>query len=273
MLAAACQAQLSSTISLSNGVRLQVSADLGQPTGQQTMNVEMARASGNSFYRIFRDQNQLAVYAYELAVDLTPNGQALRATAKPATDEFAARYHDANGGKPVPTLSSTHEMGPLASGQSARLELFDIPGLGLKVSETILVKIGGEPSGGTLRFSGLRVAVDGKQIAGPAPGGVAGRFVMFYIPGRGAFFFSSEPVPGRNFVQTGVANQNRMDFTAENVDYECLSTAPIQGVGGGLWVLYDASYRPAGNWTHDAQQGDRDQFFVAASDSLGWWLP
>src|SRR5262249_35335496 len=97
----------------------------------------MARASGNSFYRIIRDQNQLAVYAYELMVDLTADGSALRAVAKPAMTEFASRYPDANGGKPVPSLSADQVLGPLASGQSAELPLFDIPGMGLKVTETI----------------------------------------------------------------------------------------------------------------------------------------
>ncbi len=237
------------------------------------MTVEMARASGNSFYRIFRDQNHLAVYAYELEVSLTPNGQALRATAKPAIDQFTTRYRDADAGKPVPTLSANQEAGPLTSGQNAKFQLFEIPGVGLNVSETIRVKIGAEAGGGPLRFSGLRVAVDGKLIAGPASGGVAGKFAMFYIPGRGGYFFSAEPVPGRSFVPTGVTSQNRLDFTAENIDYQCLSTTAIQGIGGQLWVLHDASYKPAGNWTLDPQQSDRDQFFVAAADSLGWWLP
>ncbi len=89
-------AQASSTaplsVSLSNGVQLQITTNLGQPTGQQTVNVEMVRASGDSFYRIFRDQNNLAVFAYELAIHLDPSGSRVRAVAKPAETEFAARF-------------------------------------------------------------------------------------------------------------------------------------------------------------------------------------
>ena len=269
-----CHAQLSSRVSLSNGVGVQVSADLGQPTGQETLTVEMVRASGNSFYRIFWDQNHLAVYAWELQVDLTPNGSALIATAKPAEDEFARRFPNADAGKPVPTLSAEQQLGPLGPGQSAKLGLFEIPGVGLAVSETVRARFGAENSGGgALRFSQLRVAADDNVIAGPAPGTVAGRYAMFYIPGRGGYFFSMEPVPGRAFVKAGTLDGKRMQFAIDNVDYDCLATAPINGEGGEVWVMHDPAYQPAGNWTKDPQLGDRDQFFMAASDSLGWWLP
>ena len=234
------------------------------------MTVEMARASGDSFYRIFRDQNNLAVYAYELQVALTPGGSSLRVEAKPAKTEFASRYPDVNIGKPVPTLPSTQTLGPLGSGQSARLELFEIPGLGLKVTETVRVRFGSE-TGGALRFSSLRVSSDGKELAGPASGSVAGRFAMFYIPGRGGFFFATAPVAGRAFMNAGTIDGSRMRFTIDNVDYDCLSSTPIGG--GELWVFHDPSYRPAGNWTGDPQTNFREQFFIAASDSLGWWLP
>ena len=265
-------AQLSSTVSLNNGVGLQVTASLGQPTGQQTLTIDMARASGNSFYRIFWDQNHLAVFAYELVVDLMPGGATLRATAKPAEDEFAARYRDADAGKPVPTLSADHELGPLGSDQSATLDLFNIPGMGLSVSETIQVKFDAERSG-TLRFTRLTVAENGKPIAGPAPGAVAGRYTMFYVPGGGAYFFSMEAVPGRNFTKAGTIDGLHVRFSLDNVDYDCISTAPIHANGGEIWVLHDPSYKPAGNWTRDRQSGAGEEFFMAASDSLGWWLP
>ncbi len=270
LISAACWAQTSSTVSLNNGVRIQVTANLGQPTGQQTLTVEMARASGDSFYRIFWDQNHLAVYAYELQVALMPNGSSLRAIAKPAETEFASRYPNADAGKPVPTLSAEHSLGPLGSGQRATLNLFEIPGMGLDVSETIRVIFGAE-SGGAIRFSALTVASDGVVIAGPGAGSVAGRYAMFYIPGRGGFFFSREPVAGRAFLKAGTMEGNRMRFTIDNVDYECDSGATIGT--GEIWVLHDAGYRPAGTWTGDAQSGFREQFFMGASDSLGWWLP
>ncbi len=273
LLALGAHAQLSSTVSLNNGVRLEVSTDLGHPTGEEKITVEMVRASGDSFYRILRDQNHLAVFAYELEVTLLPDGSALRATAKPAMQEFAARFPDADAGKPVPSLSSTQEIGPLASGQSASVPLFEIPGMGLNVVEHVRVRFGASEGSGALRLAGVRVFANGTPIAGPAPGSVAGRYAAMYIPGRGGFFFSTEPVPGRAFVKAGTSEGTRMRFTVDNVEYEVRASVAIQGVGGEVWVLHDAGYKPAGNWTTDPQRAERDQFFVAASDSLGWWLP
>ncbi len=269
--------QTSTTITVSNGVQIEWTADLGHPTGQEQLTVEIVRASGNSFYRIFHDQNHLAVYAYELEVDLSPSGETLSATAKPVEDEFAARYPDADGGKPVPTLSSDHALGPLESGQSATLALFEIPGMGLEVSDAIRVKMNQNAESGAMRLAGLRVFLKGNLISGaPPPSAVAGRFVMFYIPGRGGFFFSAEPVAGKPFVDAGTVDHNRMRFTVENDDYECTASAPIlAGASAGqVWVYHDPSYQPSGAWTQDpkAAAPGEESFFTAASDALGWWL-
>ena len=70
---AVSRAQISATVSLSNGVQMQIKTKLGQPTGQ-TVNIEMVRATGDSFYRIFRDQNNLATFAYELVIHLDSSG-------------------------------------------------------------------------------------------------------------------------------------------------------------------------------------------------------
>ena len=273
--AALSEGQSASTISLSNGVTLKVSADLGQPTGQATIAVQMARASGNSFYRIFRDQNQLAIFAYELFVDLTPAGDALMVVAKPATEEFARRFPNADAGKPTPTLSSEHELGPLASGQSDEIGLFEIPGVGLYVRDEIQAWTAqSREATGLLRFSGLRVSINGKEVARQASDSVSGRFAMFYIPGHGGYFFAAEPAGG-GFVKAGSVDRNRMQFALDNDNYDCVASTPIltQAAGADVWVYHDPSFRPAGDWTHDPARPDSDAFFAAASDSLGWWLP
>ncbi len=268
------RAQVSSTISLNNGVQLEIAAHFGQPTGEETLKVEMARASGNSFYRMFRDQNNLMVFAYELAVNLSPGGDSLSATARPAENEFAARFPNADAGKPVPSLSSDQEMGPLGSGQSAEIGLFEIPGMGLKVSESIRVRMRQDVASGALNFTGLRVSIGGGPLS-PAPAGsVAGRYAMFYIPGRGGFFFATED-PGRGgFVKAGNIDRSEMRFTLDNENYVCSAGAPIlaSDASGDLWVYHDPNYKPEGNWTH-MPDTTQDQFFMAAADSLNWWLP
>src|ERR1700694_1471113 len=96
-------AQLSSTISLSNGVQLRIA------TTPTSLKVQLEPASGNSFYHIFRDDTHLAVFAYELTVDRTPDGEQFRIAAKPAGLEFADRFPNADGGKPTPTLQEALE--------------------------------------------------------------------------------------------------------------------------------------------------------------------
>ena len=68
-LAGLCAAAADSeNVTLSNGIQMSIHTTLGKPTGQTSVVIEMERASGDSFFRIFRDQNHLAVFAYELEV-------------------------------------------------------------------------------------------------------------------------------------------------------------------------------------------------------------
>jgi hypothetical protein len=280
-----CLAQVSSTVSLSNGVEVEVTANLGQPTGEEKLTVDMARASGNSFYRIFKDQNNLMVFAYELSIGLSSDGKELHFTAKPAEAEFAARYPGADAGKPVPSLSSDHDFRPLQSGDGDQIGLFEIPGMGLSVTDAVKVTLHpegeGAGSGGPLRFAGINVSINGMPAAGPARASVSGRYAMFYLPGRGAFFFATEAPPGRAFVKAGSIDHNRMQFTVNNDSYECIASDPVlaNAESGEVWVFQDPGYEPAGNWTQEVQlpaeqdQQKHEEFFTAASDSLSWWLP
>lgn len=283
-----CFGQASTTVALSNGVQLQIEASFGRPTGQTVLKVEMAPASGNSFYRIFRDQNGLAIFAYEFAVAVGESGEALRVDAKPVLTEFAKRFPNANGGKPVPTFSETHPLA-IEFGKSAKLGLFEMQGMGLTVVDTVTTKLeSGNPSdrgsesvsSDRMQLSGARLQINGMPVSNSGPrGSVIGRYLMIYIPGRGAFILSAAPVPNRPFVSTGTIAGNVMDFMTGNGLYEVTSSAPIlaHSKSSGLWVYHDASYKPVGNWTQ-ALQGNapttapEQQFFAAASDSLSWWL-
>jgi hypothetical protein len=128
-----------------------------------------------------------------------------------------------------------------------------------------------------LRFVALRVRVAGKLVSSGAAGAiVAGRYAMFYIPVRGGYFFSTEPVDRSAFVHIGVVDRTKLSFTLENENYDCESEAPILlgSDRGEIWGYHNPSYKPAGNWTqNDAREASRDQFFTAASNSVNWWLP
>src|SRR5258708_37531954 len=79
--------QAASVVSLSNGVQLRVGV---RGTGT-SLKTGMEPASGNSFYRIFKDENNLDVFAYELVVERTADGERFHIIAKPACGEFAAQ--------------------------------------------------------------------------------------------------------------------------------------------------------------------------------------
>jgi hypothetical protein len=273
-----CQAQTSSTVSLTNGVRLRITTN-GAAAALKT---SLEPASGNSFYRLFRDDNNLVVFAYEIQVARTSDGDYFRITAKPATYAFADNHQNADGGKPVPTLSAEHESSLLASGQKFSIDVPTEPGLGNNLADIVEVRLAGrgapEPrqAAGLIQFASIKVSINGKPAAPGGPGAVvSGRYAMFYIPGRGAYFFSMQPVDGYPFAKVGSVDHAHLEFTVDNETYDCDGDAPIlaQGDHGEVWVYRDPKYRPAGNWTNSNPAGNPGrEFFAAASDSLKWWL-
>ena len=269
----------SENVTLSNGIQVSIHTTLGKPTGQTSVVVEMERASGNSFFRIFRDQNHLAVFAYELEVARS-GAQGFRLTTKPAGDEFARRFPYSDGGKPVPTFSADKDYA-LDSDEPVNIGVYELEGQGLTVVDTVQIgrRSSTSSSGGQLRFAGLGISVNGVSVKAPSGSTVSGRYVMFYLPGQGGFFFASESVPGRNFIKAGYIDGNKMQFTVDNLSYECTTLAPIaaQNLRQELWVYHDPTYRPEGNWTlqePEASSPDAaaDAFFAAAADSLDWWM-
>jgi hypothetical protein len=203
---------------------LRVSAKLGTPTGEETLSVEIAPASGNCFYRIFRDQNKATIYAYELRVVQAAQGT-IQMSAEPVGTEFATKFPNADGGKPVPTISGSRELPLLHSGERTEVGFFEIPGMGLKVSDTIQIKLSTEDGttadsdsfSGDLHFAGLKVSVDNSPVsASGASDSVSGRYAMVYIPGLGGYFFSTQYMSGMAFVKTGSIEGYRMHFELNN---------------------------------------------------------
>jgi hypothetical protein len=278
-----CLAQSSSTISLSNGIRLKVTANTGSNT-PDTLQVEMKPATGNSIYRIVHDQTGLAVWAYELVVDRLPDGDHFQIVAKPAGEEFAAKFPNADGGKPTPTFPIPIESPPLGAGGRFTIDIPTNPGLFEHRTDTVQVQpdprgdAGGQAGAQAaplIRFSTLKVFIGGQAVPVNGPGVmVYGPYAMFYIPKRGGYFFSTQPVTSRPFVQVGDVDRNKLKFTVDNEDFECISSVPIltQSDRGQIWVYHDRRYKPEGNWTKSNSKS-ADEFFTAASDTLNWWLP
>src|SRR5271156_6800507 len=154
-----CHAQVSSVVSLTNGVRLSVRTN----GAAASLKTELEPASGDSFYRLFSDENNLVVFAYELQVSRSSDGDYFRLTAKPATDAFADKHPNADGGKPVPTLSSTHESSLLTSGQKFSIDVPTEPGLGNDLADIVEVRLVGRGApernaqAGPIQFAAIKV--------------------------------------------------------------------------------------------------------------------
>jgi len=281
LLAVECLAQVSSSVSLSNGVQLTIACS----SNPDRLKIELEPASGNSFYRIFRDENNLAVFVYELLVERAPDGDHFRVNAKPAGDDFAARFPNADGGKPAPTLAEPRESPLLASGDRFTIEIPFIPGLAENLSDVVQIRLNqrgtlapqpDSQAAALLRFVGLKVQINDQLVSPDGPGAnVAGRYVMFYIPGHGGYFLSTVPVENRPFVKIGIVDRTHLHFTLDNDTYDCDSDAPIlaRADRGEIWIFHDPNFKPSGNWTTSNPSTNRDEFFAAASDSPKWWLP
>jgi hypothetical protein len=276
--------QAASVVSLSNGVQLRIGI---RGTGS-SLKTDMEPASGNSFYRIFRDENNLDVFAYEILVDRSADGERFHIIAKPAGSEYAAKFPNSDGGKPVPTLSETHDSEFLTSGQRFEVEIPTNPGTREILTDSMQVTINrrGAPapdSGaaatttGRLRFVNLKVAINGRDVTTPGAGAVvSGIYAMFYLPGHGGYFFSTQQVDKLPFTHVGSVDRRVLRFTVDNENIECTSESGIltQSERGEVWVYHDPNYKPEGNWTKtNPADGSSDEFFTAASDSLKWWLP
>lgn len=280
-VAAGCAySQVSARVSLSNGIQLRI--ETRSNNGPVKLKASLEPASGDSFYRIFRDENNLAVFAYELQVTRTPDGQSFHVVAKAATEAFATRFPNADGGKPTPTLSAPLESPLLKSGGQFTIPIPTAPELDQMLTDNVQVgtndgaATGENAPTGQIRFSGLKIFMHGKQVsaAGAAAKDVAGRFAMFYLPGHGGYFFSTAPVEQPSFLAGGVVDGKHLSFTIDNEVYDCIANAPILGRanGGELWVYHDPNYKPAGNWTKTDLTDNREEFFTAASNSIQWWL-
>jgi hypothetical protein len=278
----ACHAQTTAGVSLSNGVQLTITNRTGNAT-PLTLKSSLEPASGDSFYRIFRDENNLAVFAYELEVVRTQDGQNFRVTARPATEAFATRYPNADGGKPTPTLSTVLESPLLHSGENFTIPIPTNPGLGQDLTDVVQIRIGergalndGAAAGSAqIRFAGLKVYIQEKSASPTGAGSdVAGRYAMFYLPGHGGYFFSTEAVDERPFQQVGVVDGKHLTFTIDNETYDATATSPIlvHSDRGELWVYHDPNYKPTGNWTKNDPASNKDQYFTAAADSMRWWV-
>lgn len=96
---------------------------------------------------------------------------------------------------------------------------------------------------------------------------------MFYIPGRGGYFFSTEPVDQKPFVQIGVVDENTSTLRWITMCTTARPTRLFWRAPSARNCGYTTTLTTnAGNWTTSDGGSSRDEFFTAAADSAQWWL-
>lgn len=231
-----------------------------------------------SFYRVFFDRSQKLVFAYELQVAGLEDGQGYRIHVKPVDDSFRRRYREAlwlrgwSDDQPLPTFAKSFDPRPVRIGDQLSIRLLHDTATDRTVSDILRLASPKQSSNtlppatsGELRLSNLKVSVDGEPLGQQPSGGVTGPYVMFYLPGHGAFFFSRTLPEGYpQFQGVGRADGAAITFSWQGRRYECVSDGPVTSDPGpmDLWVFVEPSFRRPGSGA------GADAAYLSAAGSL-----
>ena len=250
---------------------------------RSALKTSLEPATGNSFYRIFRDENNLAVFAYELEVARTADGLNFRVTAKAATEAFATRFPNADGGKPTPTLSSPLESPLLNSGEKVHH-----PRPFQSRARTEPHRYGPDPAGPARSGERWRGELGADSFRGPEslhPRKVGDPFrrrrrcvgsIRHVLYPRTRRLFLLQRARGSAAVRTGGGGGRQASDASPSTMKPTIAPRArpilVHADRGQLWVYHDPNYKPAGNWTKAIRANVKDEYFTAASDSMQWWL-
>ena len=242
--------------------------------------------SANSVFRVFYDRERRLVFGYELLAERVSPGDTFHVVAKPLTAEYL-RNHPTETLAPgydaqhLPTLDSQRELPLVVAGDQASIDIPLNSPAGASVTDTVQVSLetmqqmrAQEAATTSYRYFDMRnvkVFLNGKLITPDANrGGVAGEHILLYLPGHGAFVFTNEPLPGYSFEQLGYVNGNKLSFSFQADNYECVTDAPIlpRVENAEIWVIHDPDYQPKA-WT----KSPKDEFFTAGAGAVRNLLP
>ena len=247
---------------MNNGIHVKVSLS---GTGSSDYGFGVRTSEKNTVYREFMDGKGKVVFGYEIEVNRMADKDRVQVLLKP----LGAEYSRVTGNKNVSTFPSARELPVMWLGDKATIDVLENPSNGQKITDTIEVDaeaMGTAPDAGNksgIGFFNTRVLIDGKPAGSAANSGVRGdEIVMFYIPGRGAYFVSRRPVSGYDFMKIGVVDGKRLSFVLNNEKFEVVSDSEISE-SSEVWVLHDGR-KPTGRWL---QRSD-DKFFHAAADNM-----
>lgn len=240
--------------------------------------------SANSVFRVLYDRERRIVFGYELLAERVSPGDTFHVLVKPLTAEYL-RNHPTETLAPgydaqhLPTFDSERELPLIVAGDQASIDLPTSSGANLtdtvQVSlETMQQMRAQEAATSTYRYfdmRNLKVFLNGKLITPDANrGGVAGEHILLYLPGHGAFVFTNEPLPAYSSQRLGYVNGNKLSFSFEADNYECVTDAPIlpRVENAEVWVIHDPDYQPKA-----MTKSSKDDFFTASAGAVRNLLP
>lgn len=258
-MGAAAEAQSSRelTMRLSEGIVLAVSMD-GVDGDAESPDIDVrSSARTGEVHRLVVDEKGVARFAY--AVSIEPEGQGAALSFRPV------RLHETLGafspGTPtytlpfrldgsIGTLAERQGTGRVSEGDVIRLDVFEQPQTGRRLTDVIRV-VELSPSSvrrlaasravrsaqpPTLTLAQFELRRDG-QVLGRMGGLATGHVVMLGVVGRGTVIFSAEPHADEPSAGMATIERGTLRFWLDGQEYEYISAEPVGPAGlTSLWM-------------------------------------
>ena len=209
----------------------------------------MVATDGDSAYRIVLDRADKPLFAYELELRQAPLNS-VWVTIKPA-DQGRLRTLDWLKGKAVgdvPTIAAVRAFPPLRMGDEVHVDIMYNPNTGEKLWDVLRVIPEAQPAprpgkvftGPQFSWEGVKVAVNGQQVADRSGSWMIGEAIMIRVPGRGEYYMALQPPAGFPFQPSGWVDHKVLRFSAdgEQVEITGKSNLLMKSETGTVWIYH-----------------------------------
>lgn len=272
---------------LQKDIHLEISSEIAGPRGTRKLSGGVS-VNGNLVRRFLADRGEELRFGYEIEVTRLNTSGSFQLLLKPLSPEVQQELAQKKGLEgELPTLSATSRV-LLRYGDTTKIELmrnaetgehvYDVIDLLRETRDEGAARGSLDGTSNTTRgfnFAELKIFVNGAPVEdNRALGGVSGKYVLVYLPGRGAFVFAREKPARYPFRSAGHIDRNRMIIRWEGDLIEFLSRDPIieSGSREDVWVYHDLSFKPGslgpvrwrGRPREDSKEPAPDGFLLAA---------
>ena len=279
-------------VGFSNGTSLQIRTEVGG-AGYQVSSAGMVVVGDpdNTVHRMVMDHAGKIVFAYDLEARVA--GHELTLRVKPLDPAYEQRLRaekwfpkdnplDNNGR--LFSFARVRELPGVHAGDTVRLDLLANPTTGDKITDLIQPSLRAlkvvpqdDPGRDEFQFARIRISIEGKPVTQEplTSASLTGAAAMIYLPGRGGYFFSREPVTSYGFQRIGNVVGNQLWFTIGKEQFFIASEQPILKHANTetVWVYHDPSYKPSGRAFDPFGKKSGDEIRVATASDVQMLLP